>query len=599
MPTLADLLSAHVEGRVPLAETIRQSYARHRLQADDAMFITLRPEQEAIAEAERLQAEGHRGRPLWGIPVAIKDNIDVAGLPTTAACPTFAYQPMVDASVVARLRAAGAIVIGKTNLDQFATGLNGSRSPYGTPRNALRADLVPGGSSSGSASAVASGIVPIALGTDTAGSGRVPAGLQNLVGLKPSLGLVPITGVVPACRTLDCVSIFAQTVDDASLVLSVIAGPDAADPFSRALEIGRPGGLPPSLKLGVPTPETLHFDGDPDARASFELAIARASSLGAQIVPIDMTPFYAAAKLLYDGPWVAERFLVIEKLLADNPEAILPVIRSVIAGKPLVDAAKTFAARYKVAEIALAAKAVFKTIDALMVPTAPRPVTLAEMEADPIGKNSLLGTYTNFVNLLDLCALAVPATLATDGTAAGVTFIAPAGHDSALAGIGRAFHAAAALPMGGTGEPLPQLSDIPAAAPPGMIEIAVVGAHLSGMPLNHELASLGGVFLRATATGDSHRLFALPGGPPFRPGLLRVAPGAGAPVVIEVWTLPIAGFGRFVAGIPSPLGIGTLTLADGTTVKGFMVEAIATENARDVTDFGGWRAYIAAQTATR
>ena len=575
MPTLTDIVSDHTEGRLTLAETIARSYARHREHADAAMFISMTPEAEAIAEAERLQAEGQLGRPLWGVPVAIKDNIDVAGMPTTAACPAFSYDPKQDSTVAARLRAAGAIIIGKTNLDQFATGLNGSRSPYGTPRNALRADLVPGGSSSGSASAVASGVVPVALGTDTAGSGRVPAGLQNLVGLKPSLGLVPNTGVVPACKTLDCVSIFAQTVDDASLVLSVIAGPDAADPFSRAIPMGRPGALPPTLRLGVPAPESLDFDGDGAAKTSFAAAVERARALGASIVPIDMTPFYAAARLLYDGPWVAERWLTIQALLASDPEAILPVIRTIIAGKPLVDAAATFAARYRVAEIALTSRTVFKSIDALMVPTAPRSVTLDEMAADPIGKNSLLGTYTNFVNLLDLCALAVPASLAEDGTAAGVTFIASSGHDAALASIGRALPA------------LPQL---------GMIEVAVVGAHLSGMPLNHELTKLGGTFLRETTTGDSHRLFALPGGPPFRPGLLRVAPGSGAPIIIEVWSLPVAGFGQFVSGIPSPLGIGTLTLADGTSVKGFMVEAIATENARDVTDFGGWRAYMAARS---
>lgn len=596
MQTLTELLAAHLAGAQRLRETVAGCYARWRTHGDPAMFIALRPEAEVMAEAERLQAEGPRGRKLWGIPIAVKDNIDVAGLPTTAACPAFAYPPTQDASAVARLRAQGAIVIGKTNLDQFATGLNGTRSPYGTPRNALRADLVPGGSSSGSASAVAAGIVPVALGTDTAGSGRVPAGLQNIVGLKPSVGLVPSAGVVPACRTLDCVSVFALTVEDAWAVLGVMAGPDAADPFSRALPIGRPGAAPPAIRIGVPRPADRDFAGDGLSEASYCAALERAAALGAEIVQIDFAPFHEAARLLYDGPWVAERWLAIRDLHESDPEAILPVIRQVIAGKPLPDAAAAFAARYRLAELTLAAKAVMKPVDALMVPTAPRPVTLAEMAADPVGANSMLGRYTNFVNLLDLCALALPVSLASDGTAAGVTLIAPAGQDAALAGFGRAFHAAGGLPLGATGLRMPVAPGWPASTRAGEIEIAVVGAHLSGMPLNGELTALGGSFVRATATSTDYRLYALPGGPPKRPGLVRVADGGGA-IALEVWSLPPEGFGRFVAGIPAPLGIGTLALADGTQVKGFLCEAVATQDARDVTDFGGWRAFVAAQSS--
>ncbi len=594
VPTLTSLLADHLDGATTIKQTVAACYARHRAHGDAALFIALRPEAEVLSEAERLQAEGPLGRKLWGIPVAVKDNIDVVGLATTAACPAFAYDPQQDSSVVARLRAAGAIIIGKTNLDQFATGLNGTRSPYGVPLNTLRADLVPGGSSSGSASVVAAGIVPVALGTDTAGSGRVPAGLQNLVGLKPSLGLVPTSGVVPACRTLDCVSIFALTVEDAWAVLDVIAGPDASDPFSRPVPLGQPGAVPPKTRIAVPRPEDLDFAGDAGATASFALAVKRARALGAEIVPLDMAPLYETARLLYDGPWVAERFLAIRDLLARDPDAILPVIRTVIAGKPLPDAAETFATRYRVAELALAARAALKGIDALMVPTAPRPVTLSEMAADPIGMNSLLGRYTNFVNLLDMCALAVPVSLAADGTAAGITLIAPSGHDAVLAGLGRALHEAAGLPLGATGLPYPAPTPLPVRAAPDAIEIAVVGAHLSGMPLNGELTRLGGTFLRATMTTPDYRLFALPGGPPVRPGLIRVADG-GATIALEVWSLPPEGFGRFVAGIPSPLGIGTLALADGTRVKGFLCETIATEGARDVTQHGGWRAFVAAQ----
>lgn len=595
MQTLSEILTAHIDGERDLAETIAASYARLREVNDPAIFIALKPETEALAEAARLQAEGHRGRSLWGVPVAVKDNIDVLGLPTTAACPDFLYEPAQDAAAVARLKAAGAIVIGKTNLDQFATGLNGTRSPYGTPRNALRPDLVPGGSSSGSASAVAAGIVPVALGTDTAGSGRVPAGLQNLVGLKPSLGLVSTAGVVPACRTLDCVSVFALTVDDAMAVLEAIAGPEATDPFSRPVKRGRLGALPPHQRIAVPRPIDLDFDGDRAAEASFALAVERACSLGATIIPVDMAPFYETARLLYDGPWVAERFLTIRALLAHDPEAILPVIRAVVAGKPLPDAADAFAAKYRLAELALVVRTALKGIDAMMVPTAPRPVTLAEIAADPVGKNSLLGRYTNFVNLLDMCALAVPVSLAADGTAAGVTFIAPSGQDAELATLGRAFHHASALSLGGTGAGIPPLAQSENAAAAGTVEIAVVGAHLSGMPLNGELTALGATFVRATTTAASYRLYALPGGPPMRPGLIRVGDG-GAVVALEIWSLPAEGFGRFVAGIPSPLGIGTLELADSARVKGFLCEAIATEDARDVTAFGGWRAFVASQT---
>ncbi|WP_245973764.1 allophanate hydrolase [Bosea caraganae] len=593
MPTLTSILSAHLDGSRSIPETIAACYARLREHGDDAIFISLKPEAEALAEALRLQDEGPRGRSLWGVPVAVKDNIDVAGLPTTAACPAFAYEPKRDASAVARLRAAGAIIIGKTNLDQFATGLNGTRSPYGVPRNALRPDLVPGGSSSGSASAVAAGIVPVALGTDTAGSGRVPAGLQNLVGLKPSLGLVPSAGVVPACRTLDCISVFALTVEDAWLALEAMAGLDAEDPFSRTLPLGRLGAAPPHLRIGVPRPADRDFDGDAGAARSFEVAVECARTLGAEIVPLDMTPLYEVARLLYDGPWVAERWLAIRELLERDPEAILPVTRQIIAGKPLPSAADAFSARYHLAELALAANAALKGLDALMVPTAPRAVTLAEMAADPIGANSMLGRYTNFVNLLDLCALALPVTLASDGLAAGITLIAPAGRDAALASIGRALHAASGLPLGATGSPQPALTSRPVTAPVGMIEVAVVGAHLSGMPLNGELTGLGGVFLRSTATTAAYRLFALPGGPPARPGLLRVHEGDGAPIALEVWALSPEGFGKLVAGIPSPLGIATLALADGTRVKGFIVEAAAVAEARDVTHYGGWRAFCA------
>ncbi|GAB4188459.1 MAG: allophanate hydrolase [Thalassobaculales bacterium] len=591
--TASALSAAHREGGRTIADTIGDTYAAIARHGDPALFIALKPQAAALAEAAALQGAGPQGRPLWGVPVAVKDNIDVAGLPTTAGCPAYAYQPQRHASAVQRLVAAGAIIIGKTNLDQFATGLVGVRSPYGVPRNVLRADLVPGGSSSGSASAVAAGLVPLALGTDTAGSGRVPAGLQNIVGLKPSLGLVSTAGVVPACRTLDCVSVFAGTVDDAFLALEAMAGEDGGDAYSRPLPLGAPGGLPPGIRVAVPARSDLYFGGDAAAEASFAAAVARLGALGAVVTEIDLSPFLEAARLLYEGPWVAERWLVIRDLLASDPEAIHPVTRHVIAGQPMQSAADAFAARYRLAALAAEGRRALAGAAALMVPTFPRPVSLEEIAADPYAPNAMLGRYTNFVNLMDLCALAVPASLGADGTAHGVTFIAPAGQDAALAGLGRAFQAAGGLPVGATGRLPPVPAPLPPAAPAGMLALAVVGAHLSGMPLNGELRALGAVFLRAARTAPDYRLFALPGGPPARPGLLRVGAGQGGEIELEVWALPEAAFARFVAAIPAPLGIGTLALADGGAVKGFLVEAQATQGARDVTAFGGWRAYTA------
>jgi allophanate hydrolase len=598
VPRLSTILADHLSGARRPSQTIAACYAAIRAHDDPAMFIALLPEDEAMAQALRLEEEGPRGRALWGVPLAVKDNIDDANFPTTAACPAYAYQPKRDSTVVARLKAAGAIVIGKTNLDQFATGLVGVRSPYGVPRNVLRPDLVPGGSSSGSASAVAAGIVSIALGTDTAGSGRVPAGLQNIVGLKPSLGLVSTAGVVPACRTLDCVSIFALDIDDAFHALKAIAGPDGADAFSRPVALGSIGDVAPGTRIGVPREQDLDFGGDEAARAAFAIAVHRLHALGFETTEIDYTPFLETARLLYEGPWVTERWLVTRDLLERYPDAIHPVTRAIVETGASRTAGDVFLARYKLADLARAARSALSRIDILMTPTAPRPVTLAEIEADPIGANSMLGRYTNSVNLLDMAALAIPSTLDADGTARGVTLIGRAGSDALLASLGRLMHQAAGLPLGATGERLSASEPI-AAAPVGSIEIAVVGAHLSGMALNHELRDAGASFVRSARTRSDYRLYALAGGPPARPGLLRVAEGAGAPIAIEIWAMPPEGFGRFVSRIPSPLGIGVLRLEDGTSAKGFLVEAQGIDGATDITAFGGWRAYQASRETVR
>jgi allophanate hydrolase len=591
--TVAAILEAHRSGAATPAETVAVCHARIRAHDDPAVFIALRKAADAVAEAKAVAAEGGSHRPLYGVPIAIKDNIDVEGMPTTAACPAYAYTAAADATCVARLRRAGAIVIGKTNLDQFATGLTGTRTPYGIARNAVKAGLIPGGSSAGSAVAVAAGLVPVALGTDTAGSGRVPASLNNIVGLKPSLGLVSTNGVVPACRTLDCVSVLALTVDDAFAVLGAMAGLDVADPYSRAIPLGALGPPPQGMRLGVPPSGGRLFFGDRQSEASYAAALARLTRLGAKIVEIDIEPFYETARLLYEGPWVAERYISARALIASSPEAMHPVTREIILGGARPSAVDTFAALYKLEELRRVRDHTFREIDALVLPTIPTAYTVEQVLADPIGLNSRLGTYTNFVNLLELCALSVPASMHADGVPFGVTFVAPAGRDAWLASLGRVFHADTALPLGATGQPQPPLARLAVAAAADDIPLAVVGAHLSGMALNGELTALGASFRETARTRPDYRLFALAGTHPPKPGLLRVAAGEGAPIEVEIWALAPAAFGRFVAAVPPPLSIGTLALADGRLVKGFLVEAEAVAGARDITAFGGWRAFMA------
>jgi len=592
--TIADIVAAHRAGQTDPAKTIARSFQRIRDHGDPAVFITLRDEAEAMAEAEALKGKDAAALPLYGVPVAVKDNIDVAGLPTTAACPTFAYQPTGDANTVARLRAAGAIVIGKTNLDQFATGLVGVRSPYGIPKNPVRDGLVPGGSSSGSAVAVSAGLVPLSLGTDTAGSGRVPAMLNNIVGLKPSLGLMSTAGVLPACRTLDCVSIFSLTVDDAMTALNVMAGYDAADPFSRHRSVGALTSFPAGLKLGIPRKGQLLFFGDSVAEKEYEAAVARLVALGAKPVEFDLEPFYETARLLYEGPWVAERYLVIRDLLASNPDAVHPVTREITLKGEKLSAADTFSALYRLEAMRQISRQTFESIDIMALPTAPTAYTVEQLLANPIELNSRLGTYTNFVNLLDLCGLAVPAAMRNDGIPFGITLLAPANQDAKLASIGRAFHSDTKLAVGAKAVPQPPLAPLSKEPTANEVAIVAVGAHLSGMALNHELLQLGGRLLQATTTSSDYRLYALKGTTPPKPGMLRVDPGTGAAIAIEVWALSVDAFGKFVAGIPAPLSIGTVKLADGSAAKGFLVEATAVHDARDITSFGGWRAFMAA-----
>lgn len=590
--TVVALISGHRSGTISITSTIERVFRRLAETADPAIFISLR-EQEAIMADARALSQGDRSLALYGVPVAVKDNIDVAGLPTTAACPAFSYMPERDAEAVARLKRAGAIIIGKTNLDQFATGLVGMRSPYGMPRNALRPDLVSGGSSSGSAVAVARGIVPLALGTDTAGSGRVPAALNNIVGLKPSLGLVSTSGVVPACRSLDCVSVFALSVEDAWRALEVIAGHDERDAYSRRFSHGELADVPTGLRLGVPRNEDKLFFGDRIAEAGFAAAENLAVDLGARLIEIDFAPFLETARLLYEGAWVAERMAAVGDFIAAHTDLVHPVTRQIISQGAVKSAVDAFRGLYRLQELRSQAYSAMAGLDALLVPTMPRPVTVSEVTADAIGPNAQLGTYTNFVNLLDLAGIAIPVTLAPDGTAFGVTLLGHAGRDAALASIGMALHARTGLTLGALGTAMPVLPGLASGLRSGEISLAVVGAHMSGMALNHELTTLGARYLETAATGPDYRLFALAGSKPPKPGLLRVSPGAGAAIAVETWALSAEAFGRFVAAIPPPLSIGSIRLGDGRFVKGFLVEAEAVAGARDISSFGSWPAFVA------
>jgi allophanate hydrolase len=588
------LHQAYAQGSEPAA-VIAKCLRRIAAVGDPGIFLHLATADVLRAAAAALPPFDPERFPLWGLPFAVKDNIDVAGMPTTAACPAFAYLPEADAPVVARLRAAGAIPVGKTNLDQFATGLVGVRTPYPVPRNALDPTIVPGGSSSGSALAVAHGLVTFALGTDTAGSGRVPAALNNIVGLKPSLGALSTRGVVPACRTLDCVSIFALVVDDAWAAFAAAAAFDPDDPFSRDRPAGGYGPCPATPRIGVPTAASLRFFGDAAQARMFEAAIADLEAMGATAVPVDLEPFYAVAALLYEGAWVAERLAAIESFMASHPKALHPTTQAIIGGAGQLSAVDAFKGLYRLAELRRALEPVVATVDLLVVPSIPGFVSLEEITADPIGPNSRLGIYTNFVNLLDMAAIAVPTRPRADGRPGSVTLLAPGGADGRIAAVARALQARSGADLGATGRAVEPTPPPAATVGPGEIEIVVVGAHMRGMALSPELTRAGGRFLRATTTTSRYRLWALAGMTPPRPGLTRAAPEdpAAGPIEAEVWALPEAAFARLTASIPAPLSIGTLELADGTSPKGFLAEVAGTKGALDITALGSWRRYCA------
>lgn len=576
------------------AATVIETVLQRIAEADDpGIFIHMASKTELLAEAEALGAFDPEARPLWGVPFAVKDNIDVAGMPTTAGCAEYAYLPAKDATVIARLRAAGALVVGKTNLDQFATGLVGVRTPYPIPRNAIDPRLVPGGSSSGSAVATARGIVSFALGTDTAGSGRIPAGLNNIVGLKPTVGALSAAGVVPACRTLDCVSVFALTVDDAYSVFRAAAASDEADPYSRSIAAPSLGRRPPVLTVGVPAKADREFFGDTAMQAGFETALRTLEQLGCRLVEIPFGDFYATANLLYEGAWVAERYAAIADFMEANEAIMHPVTRTIIGGARKLSAADAFKGLYALQAYKARLAPVIASVDLFCVPTAATHYSLEAVLADPIATNSRLGTYTNFVNLLDMCGIAVPAGKRDDGLPMSVTFLAAAGKDALTASLASELHAASGLGLGATGWAMPACAAKTPDFDDDMIELVVVGAHLSGMPLNGQLCALGAQLSRVAKTAASYQLYALAGQSVPKPGLVRVADGKGAAVDVEVWRLSADAFGRFVAAIPPPLGIGTIELDDGTSAKGFLVETAGLSEAIDISAYGGWRSFVA------
>jgi allophanate hydrolase len=554
-----------------LETLVREWWERIEERGDDAVWIW-RPSLEKLLE----ELPTDPSLPLYGIPFAIKDNIDVAGWPTTAACPEFAYTAAKDATVVARLRAAGAIPMGKTNMDQFATGLVGTRSPYGIPRCTFDPDYISGGSSSGSAVAVAAGLCAFSLGTDTAGSGRVPAAFNGIAGLKPTRGRISTLGVVPACRSLDCVSIFAHDAAEAAQVLAIAEGRDLLDPFSRAAE--SPGTWPEKIRIGVPHESQREFFGDSDSQALYAASIERAAQLGASIVEIDFSVFRDAAQLLYSGPWVAERAAAVGDFISTDRPGTDPTVAGIIRGAGKWTARDCFEASYKLEALRVKAEAAWQQMDVLLLPTAPSHYLVDEVLREPVTLNTRLGTYTNFVNLLDLCAMAVPAGK-VPGTARsfGVTFMAPAWQDEPLAALAQQFM-----------EQRPLVPPVPG----DYIPLAVAGAHLSGQPLHHQLSSRKARLLQLTRTAPAYQLFSLPNTTPPKPGLVRAPGFAGPGIEVEVYALSPAAFGSFVAEVPAPMCIGTVELADGSRVKGFLCEGFSLEGAADITAFQGWRQWL-------
>ncbi|EAT13201.1 allophanate hydrolase [Bermanella marisrubri] len=591
-------------------ESLRQEYLKGQITPDALIdsilekcegyqdyniWTHLLSKQEIAPYIDALKNKKPEDYPLWGIPFAIKDNIDLAGIKTTAACPEFAFLPDSSAYVVSKLIEAGAIPIGKTNLDQFATGLNGTRSPYGPVKNSFKPDYISGGSSSGSSVAVALGLVSFSLGTDTAGSGRVPACFNNLVGTKPSIGLLSATGMLPACKSLDCMTIFSLNTDDANTVLSAAEGYDETDAYSRHnVYDNKPrhyGQNAQALKIGIVAKSDLNFFGSKEYEEAYWQSIDKiASNPNIELVEVDFSPFLQAAQLLYQGPWVAERYVAIENMIQTQPDAIHPAVRKIIEPGGSLTATDCFKAQYKLAALKTICDEILNSVDCLLTPTAGRPYTIQELLEEPIQYNNELGYYTNYMNLLDYSAVAFPTTFTSSGFPFGLTLVGNAMEDRKLLSIARRFHGESKLPLG-TSDVKMNYPELATVQHSHSIDVMVCGAHLDGLPLNWQLKERNAQFKKATRTAPCYRMYALAGGPPFRPGLV-LDEANGTHIECEIWSVPKQEFGSFVAGIPAPLGIGKVKLEDGSVVSGFICEPYGISDAKDITEFGGWRAYM-------
>lgn len=587
---IAQLKTAYESGELSprqLVTTLRQQALEY-----DAynLFTHLLSEQELESYLTRLESTDANSLPLWGIPFVIKDNIDLEGIPTTAACKEFAYTPEKSATVVQLFIEAGAIPLAKTNMDQFATGLVGTRSPYGVCHNAFNFDMISGGSSSGSAVALSLGLCSFSLGTDTAGSGRVPAAFNNLVGLKPSKGLLSTSGVVPAVRSQDVVSIFALNAQDAHAVFDIAAQPDSSDDFSRPEITLTPQAWPKKPVIGIPDKDSLIFNDDTNAEANFIETIQKLKTLGFEIKEIDFQPWLETAKLLYGGAWVAERYVAIESFFDANEPILDPTVGNIIAGARALSAADAYKGSYALQKAQNQTQSIWKTVDCLLTPTTPTVFSIKEVESDPIGLNSILGTYTNFMNLLDYAAVAMPTGFRPDQMPTGITLFAPAGSDRKLLQLTDELHPHFVDTAGAKNTPLPvtnssffQVMDT--------IPLAVVGAHLTGFPLNTQLIERGARLLKTTQTTPKYRFFELAGGPILKPGLVK-DDAKGSSIEVEVWAMPKQHLGSFLALIPSPLGLGKVELIEGDQVVGFICEPYGLEDATEITHTGGWRKWM-------
>jgi allophanate hydrolase len=595
------LSQGYASGRLTPSKVVEAIYERIEARGEDHVWIHLVSRLHALQAAHALEAGGYDGRPLWGIPFSIKDCNDVIGLPTTNALKESAYIAETTGQAVTRLFDSGAILIGKTNMDQFGIGLVGMRTPYGACSSVFNDDYISGGSSSGSGVSVAAGLSSFSIANDAAGSGRVPAGFNNIVGIKPTPGIVSNACVSGGgcVKTIETLSVFALTVEDGMAVMRIITGYDPSYPFSKpeadhvALEVVA---APPRFRFGIPAGDALRFFGDTQAGKLFGEAVARLEAMGGEAVPVDFSAFEETQRILYDGPWISERALSLDKTLAQYGDAIHPVTKRILENSGQYTSLDTFRAIHRIAELKCATRPVWEDIAVLLVPTTPTIYRKSEILADPIALNAKLGIYTNFVNLMGLCGIAVPNGFRADGLPTGVTFLAPGMEEAKVAAIAAEFHRRAGIGLGKHLNPYSAYDDKPA-LPASHREIAVVGAHLSGMPLNRELVERGGVFREKTRTAADYRLYALSGTVPPKPGLVR-DPGAEGPgIEVEIWSLPLEGFADFVERIPQPLGIGKIALADGRQVSGFLCESAALAGARDITAHAGWRNYLASTAA--